>query len=436
NEGEHNLSVTFRDPVGNVTAPTPNPAWKIIVDVTAPDEPVLGGIEDSAGLPVTGGQTNETKPVFKGTANPDDAGSVIELRDENGDLLGTGVVDDRGNWEAVIDPALEEGDYAISIGIKDPAGNTTLIPTPVNLEVDLSAPELPGDGGVGDPGDVLEGAWDNVEPQTGWIDAGSATNDNRPEFRGGNLDAGDVVYVYDNASTPATLLGTAIVGTDGRWSFEPTNPMGEGEHRIAVIVRDPAGNASPASGEFVFDIDTIPPSPPVVGIIEDSDGNPIEGGVTNDPKPVIIGTGNPNDEGSIVEVRDEDGNVVGTGVVGEDGSWVVPITEDLDEGEHKLVVVIVDPADNETPMEGDPIDLIVDITAPDAPEVIGIEDATGATIGDVTNDPHPIVVGTADPSEEGSLIEIRDQDGNVVGTGVVDEDGNWKAPISPALEEG
>ncbi|NWA64172.1 Biofilm associated protein A, partial [Pantoea sp. B9002] len=185
NEGEYNLRVTYRDPVGNTTAPS-DPAWTIIVDVTAPNVPVLTGIEDSEGQPITGGITSEPNPIFKGTADPAEAGATIELRDENGVLLGTGVVGTDGRWEAVVNPALGEGEHAISVGIKDAAGNTAVTP-PVNLEVDLTAPELPGDGNVGMPGDALEGAWDNVEPQTGWINPDVATNDARPEFRGAGL---------------------------------------------------------------------------------------------------------------------------------------------------------------------------------------------------------------------------------------------------------
>ncbi|WP_336777643.1 Ig-like domain-containing protein [Pantoea sp. USHLN256] len=435
NDGEYNLRVVFEDAVGNKSRPS-TPAWVIIVDATAPAEPVLEGIEDSSGQPITGGLTNEPSPVFKGTADASEEGSIIELRDAGGRLIGSGVVQADGSWEAVVSPALTEGDYAITVGIKDKAGNTVIIPAPVNLEIDLSEPELPGGGEVGMPGNALEGAWDNVDPRTGPISAGDVTNDPRPEFHGAGLEAGHTVYIYDLSQDPRQLIGTKVVGTDGTWRFEPTADMGPGEHRIAIIVRDPANNESALSDEFVFEIDTDAPDAPEVIGIEDSSGNPVTGGATNDKKPVIIGTGNPDDAGSIVEIRDEDGNVVGTGVVGGDGGWRAEVDPELDDGDYNLVVVIVDPAGNETEMEGAPIELEIDTEVPGVPEVIGIEDTDGNPLGNVTNVTNPVIVGTAPPEDAGLVVEIRKPDGSVVGSGVVGPDGGWEAPISPALTEG
>ncbi|MBA0038766.1 hypothetical protein HS962_21380 [Pantoea sp. BIGb0393] len=437
NEQEYNLRVVFEDPVGNKTSPS-TPAWKIIVDVTDPAVPVLTEIEDSNGnpIPVTGGATNDASPVFKGTADPADVGSTIELRDQDGVLLGTGVVDGDGNWEVAVSPALEEKEYQISISIKDPAGNTATVPTPINLDVDLTAPVLPGEGEVGVPGSVLEGAWDNIAPRIGPINVDDYTNDVRPEFHGAGLEPGHTVYVYDVTVTPPVLLGTQIVGIDGTWRMEPTADMGQGERKVAIKVRDPANNESELSDEFVFIIDSVPPAAPEVGGIEDSSGNPITGGATNDKNPLIIGTGDPADEGSTVEIRNEDGDVLGTGVVDENGEWRAEFDPELEDDEYRLIVVIVDPAGNETPMVGGPIELEVDTVPPGEPEFVGIEDADGNPLGNITNVTKPVIVGTADPADEGLIVEIRKPDGSVVGTGVVDENGEWKAIIDPELEEG
>ncbi|NWA64174.1 Ig-like domain repeat protein, partial [Pantoea sp. B9002] len=184
-DDRYSFHVVNRDKAGN--AGLPSSQLTIIIDTTAPAEPVITEINDSTGAPVSGGSTNDREPVIKGTAEPSEVGAKIELRDQDGNLLGTGVVDAEGNWEVAISPALEEGNYDIIAVITDKAGNKTEMTTPVGLEIDLSAPELPGDGNVGMPGDALEGAWDNVEPQTGWIDPATPTNDARPEFRGAGL---------------------------------------------------------------------------------------------------------------------------------------------------------------------------------------------------------------------------------------------------------
>ncbi|WP_455853965.1 Ig-like domain-containing protein, partial [Pantoea endophytica] len=197
-DNSYRFHVVNRDKAGNTGLPSA--PVNIIIDTTAPEEPVITDILDSAGNPITSGTTTELEPVIKGTANPAEAGAKIELLDQDGNSLGTTTVREDGSWEVRVSPALTEGKYEIIAVITDKAGNKTEMTTPVGLDVDLTAPELPGEGGVGLPGDVLEGAWDNVEPQTGWIDPSVPTNDTRPEFRGAGLDAGDTVYVYDNAT--------------------------------------------------------------------------------------------------------------------------------------------------------------------------------------------------------------------------------------------
>ncbi|UVC31711.1 Ig-like domain-containing protein [Pantoea sp. SOD02] len=419
NEGSHALSVAYRDPVGN-TSPQSTPAWNIIIDVTAPDAPVLVSIEDLFGNPITGGSTSATRPVFKGTANTSEAGSTIELRDADGNLLGSGTVGADGRWEAVINPALAEGEYEIEVSLKDKAGNTTVLPTPVNLEVDTTAPDAPEVIGIED---------------TSGNTIGDVTNNPRPIVVGtaDPSEAGADIEIRDQ---DGNVVGTGVVDSNGDWRAEISPALTDGEYELIAVIIDPAGNETPMTGAPIeLEVDTTPPDAPEVIGIEDTSGNTI-GDVTNNPNPVVVGTADPSEAGSDIEIRDQDGNVVGTGVVDGNGDWRAEISPALTDGEYELIAVIIDPAGNETPMTGAPIELEVDTTAPDAPEVIGIEDTSGNTIGDVTNNPNPVVVGTADPSEAGSDIEIRDQDGNVVGTGVVDSNGDWRAEISPALTDG
>lgn len=353
-DDRYSFHVVNRDKAGNTGLPSSQ--LIINIDTVAPDEPVITVIEDGSGNPITGG-TQELEPVVKGTASPSEAGAKIELRDQDGNVLGTTTVRDDGSWEVVVSPALTEGNYEIIAVIIDKAGNKTEMTTPVNLEVDLTAPELPGGGSIGLPGDVLEGAWDNVEPQTGWIDPTTPTNDARPEFRGAGLEEGDTVYIIDQAATPAQVLGTAIVGSDGRWSFEPATDMGEGEHRVAIIVRDDAGNESPLSDEFVFEIDTVAPADPRPGIGPDS---PFEGAwddqgdytgwigadsTTDDAQPEFKGS--TLNDGDIVVIYNGD-RVIGSALVQADGTWSWTPSTPLLNGDYDISIAVRDAAGNES----------------------------------------------------------------------------------------
>ncbi|WP_151808151.1 Ig-like domain-containing protein, partial [Acinetobacter ursingii] len=115
-------------------------------------------------------------------------------------------------------------------------------------------------------------------------------------------------------------------------------------------------------------------------------------------------------------VKDQDGNVIGTAEVGEDGNYVVELSPAQNSGED-LTVNATDKAGNVSP------DVSVstpDTTAPDAPTAVLNEDGSQIT-------------GTGEP---GSTIEVKDQDGNVIGTAEVGEDGNYVVELSPAQNSG
>ncbi|WP_252354603.1 Ig-like domain-containing protein, partial [Acinetobacter soli] len=95
---------------------------------------------------------------------------------------------------------------------------------------------------------------DDVAPVIGPITAGSSTNDNTPTLTGTGT-AGDIITVYDGA----TKLGTATVGSDGKWSFTPSPALADGSHSISYTATDKAGNESGKSPAIDFTVDTIPP---------------------------------------------------------------------------------------------------------------------------------------------------------------------------------
>ncbi|WP_236215704.1 Ig-like domain-containing protein, partial [Metapseudomonas otitidis] len=72
------------------------------------------------------------------------------------------------------------------------------------------------------------------------------------------------------------------------WTWTPDQPLGEGEHDIGIVVKDPAGNTSPPSDTITVIVDTTPPDAPVISAVYDDQGsktgNLVAGETTDDDK--------------------------------------------------------------------------------------------------------------------------------------------------------
>lgn len=83
------------------------------------------------------------------------------------------------------------------------------------------------------------------------------------------------------------------------------------------MVVDQVGNKSLPSDPFIVDVDTVAPENPSIGMIKDSEGNPLEdSSTTKDLRPTLEGTG---DDGDIVVIIDN-GKPIGSVIV-EEGKW-------------------------------------------------------------------------------------------------------------------
>ena len=129
---------------------------------------------------------------------------------------------------------------------------------------------------------------------------------------------------------------------------------------------------------------------------------------------VVTGRGEP---GSTVTVRDSDGNVIGEGQTNAEGDFEVELSEPQVDGE-ELDVSLTDEAGNES----EPGQVTApDSTAPDAPTNVEVS-------GDGTT-----VTGEGEP---GSSVTITDPDGNVIGEGTVDDDGNFTVELTEPQTDG
>ncbi|NCE89724.1 Ig-like domain-containing protein [Pseudomonas sp. L13] len=436
-DGKHEIIIVPVDKDGNKGEPSPG--YEIIVDTVAPSQPLIDGLFDDVapqeGQIGIGGHTNDTTPTLSGTG---EAGSTIHIYD-NGVEIGTALADADGKWSFTPDPALTEGPHEFTVTAEDAAGNISTPSLPFPIIVDITGPGKPGTG-TGGIDDIL----DNVGTDQGSIGDGDSTDDTTPTLIGSGGEPGDIVTIIDNG----TAIGTAVVGEDGKWEFTPDPELTEGSHELVVVITDPAGNESEPSDPQTIIVDITPPGKPGVGTggIEDvldnvgtEQGSIDDGETTDDTTPTLIGSG--GEPGDIVTIIDN-GTEIGTAVVGEDGKWEFTPDPELSEGSHELVVVITDPAGNESE-PSDPHTIIVDITPPGKPGVGtgGIEDILddvgpiqgSIDDGDSTDDTTPTLVGSG--AEPGDTVTIIDN-GTEIGTAIVGSDGKWEFTPNPALTEG
>ncbi len=418
------LSVIQTDAAGNASVPTTVTA----PDLVAPTAPAATVSDDGAQV------TGQGEP-----------GARIEVRDAAGTVIGTAVAAADGSFAVALTTPQTTGG-PLTIVQADAAGNVS---APVTLATpDLTAPDAPvvtlsSDGatvgGTGEPGAtvrVIDGAGTTIATGTVGADGGILVALVPPANDGGTLtvvqadgggnvsdpvtlatpdltapDAPDVTLSSDGATIggtgepgatvrvtdgTGTTIATGTVGADGGILVALVPPANDGG-TLTIVQVDAGGNASPAA--TLVTPDATAPVPPVAQIAPD--------GLT------VSGTGEP---GATVTVTAPAGAVIGTALVGTDGSYVVRIAPAQIEGE-ALRVVQTDPAGNTS----DPVTVAApDLTAPDAPVAVLAPD--GASIS-----------GTGEP---GATVTATTPGGVPIGSGIVADDGSFVVTLNPAQANG
>ncbi|WP_171497808.1 Ig-like domain-containing protein, partial [Acinetobacter ursingii] len=372
-------------------------------------------------------------------------GSTVEIKDKDGNVIGTGKAGADGNYKITVSPPQTNGED-LTVSAKDEAGNVS--PNTDIKAPDTTPPEAPT-AKVNDAGNEVTGKTDpnaevTIQDKNGNV-IGRGTADAEGNYKitvSPNQTNGDDVYVTakdesGNVSgrTPApTPDTTAPEAPTAKVNDAGNEVTGKTEPNAEVTVQDKNGNVigrGTADAEGNYKI-TVSPSQTngddVYVTAKDESGN--VSGRTPAPTPDTTAPDAPTakvndagtevtgkaERGSTVEIKDQDGNVIGTAEVGEDGNYVVELSPAQNSGED-LTVNATDKAGNVSP------DVSVstpDTTAPDAPTAVLNEDGSQIT-------------GTGEP---GSSIEVKDQDGNVIGTAEVGEDGNYVVELSPAQNSG
>ncbi|OEC89701.1 Ig-like repeat protein Blp2 [Acinetobacter sp. YK3] len=210
-------SVVLEDAAGNVSKPLEITTGK---DTIAPDKAAA--------------QINAAGDTVTGIA---EANSKVEIKGPDGKTIGTGTVGADGKFTITISPALTDKNIG-KVYIIDAAGNRSDA-TDVLGAKDTIAPNKP----------VLQTVTDDVGPVKGAVAAGANTDDTKPTLSGIG-EAKAVLTIYDNGQP----VGTVTVGDNGKWSFNFTQELGLGAHKITLTQTDAAGNISEMSDGFSFNV--------------------------------------------------------------------------------------------------------------------------------------------------------------------------------------
>ncbi|EDR8530439.1 BapA prefix-like domain-containing protein [Salmonella enterica] len=394
------LTVTATDDAGN-TGPS---ATIDAPNVPLPDTPAItAAIDDAA--PLTGTLsnnqfTNDNTPTLEGTGS---TGTVIHIY-ANGQEIGSTTVDASGNWHFAITSALADGENhftAIATNVKGESSESARF----TLTIDTLSPDAPR----------VELIADNTGLLTGPLQNNDRTDEAKPLFSGQG-ETGNTITIKEGS----TVIGSATVDENGRWTFTPTTPLRDGEHTFTVEQSDKAGNTSRVTTTPTIIVDTTPPDAAIIDNVA-KDGTTVSGTA---------------EAGSTVSIYDPAGNYLGSTITGENNHFSITLNPAQTHGE-RLEARIQDAVGNIGPA--------TEFTASDSqypakPTILTVTDDAGVVTGllkngDATDDNRPTLSGTAEP---GSTISINDN-GFPVATFppiVADADGKWSFTPSLALADG
>jgi hypothetical protein len=411
------VTATVRNPADIASAPGQDSAK---LDTAPPAAPSGALAPDSDSGTKGDNRTNDTTPEITGTTEPN---AKVEVT-VNGKTYTT-TADADGKYSVTVpeDDALPNGEHKPSIKVTDPAGNsTTKEGTPFN--VDTSVQVL-----ITDPG------------------KGTTTNP-----ISGTSEAGALVTVKDASGT---TVGSATVGSDGKWTLTPTTAVPIGA--VTASATDPVGNTATHASN---NTGAAPAAPTITSVVDNlagltgdiqkyTPGNTggLDKGITNDTTPTLNGTAVP---GAVVTVYDA-GVAIGSTTAASDGKWSFTPTTALAAGE-RVFTAGATLAGVSGPKTGD-YPVLIDTSSPTTPVVdatgtgtnagtgtgntYSVIDSVGAKTGVVADgstidDASPIINGKG---EAGATVSIFDK-GVLLGTAVVGADGKWSFKPSTPFANG
>lgn len=290
---------------------------------------------------------------------------------------------------------------------------------------------------------IIGGLHDQAGVIQGLVERGGFTDDTRPSLFGKvDPESARSVTLFLDGRSFATITPDAL----GNWLYTPSSSLSLGHHQFTVMVTHKNGFQSGHSEPFAFNIEratsntptsitTSPGMKPVIDDVFDTVGHdrgPIaQGGVTDDARPVLSGSGLHPLMGNVLIF--DNGRHIGTANINVLGNWTFKPSYNLALGAHELVIQ-VNYRNGTKSLQSDPLSLTVESAKP---KIDGVHDDIGPSQGNVapggmTDDSRPTLSG-------GGVLAnqlLRVYDGNQwIGEVRADALGNWvfETPVTLSL---
>ncbi|KLW90281.1 hypothetical protein SP99_00471 [Enterobacter sp. BIDMC92] len=400
-DGDYTIQVVASDRAGNTSSAT----LDITVDTNIDAFSLSMNSQSDSGI-AGDNYTNNVHPSFTGKTDPSSHIVITNL------MTGETIEIDAsqsGNFSFTLAQASVEGNNELSITVTDYAGNQQTFTYEYTIDtIPPAAPTLELDNFVVSlSGDIL-------------------TNDTTPAFTG-KAEPGSTVIIYIDGKA----YGSVTAGADGSWSFTMPSSMADGNHTATAYAQDLAGNISPSSAEYTFNIDTGTLAPSANLLAEDDTGISQTDWITRQNDNLsIVGTA----EKYATIVLKVDGKVIGTTRADANGNWQFEYDPNpaLSDGDYKLTIEARDEVGNTA---SSTYELVIDtITVTPSVQLDAASDTGSSSNDGITKDTHPLLTGTA---EANATVEIY-IDGKLVGQVVADKNGIWnyRVPEGQSLSDG
>ncbi|EAA8241622.1 Ig-like domain repeat protein [Salmonella enterica] len=358
--GSYVVSIVAKDKAGNESSQVDFPVVIPVIDVTPPtiklsEESDSGALGDFT--------TNNKTPTLVGNTLPNAIVSIYV----DGVKVGEATADTAGRYTFQLSE-MKDGHYVVQVGIVNPRDNSELRSTAVDLTIDTEVAEL-----VWNISGMHEGGYINTVT---------------PEI-GGTSEPNSKITIFVNGVEKAIAYTTGA----GHWGVVLPALGNDGNYELTFKVEDVAGNIREFGPQNVI-LDTVI-SPLTVVLREADDSGKVGDWITNKSHVTIDGTA---EAGSTLTIRNPQGVVIATLVVGNDGRWSAEL--DLREGSNAFVVVSEDKAGNSQQK-----DILIEHDT--QIEISDISLSRDTNSGDkydlITNNKSPVLVAMTDP---GATVQV------------------------------
>ncbi|EKA5116939.1 non-fimbrial adhesin SiiE [Salmonella enterica] len=357
-ENTYTLTVKATDVAGNTATETLN----FIIDTTLSTPTITLDSADDSGT-ANDNKTNVKTPGFIIGGIDSDVTQVVVQVMHDGHSEEVELTQTNGQWRFVPGSAWTDGDYTLTVTVKDEAGNirhSAPLTVTIDTQITIDHIELVNDSGIPD---------DNL------------TNNVRPHFQ--VTVPTDVNVVRLSIDGGKTWFNATQSATPGVWDYTWLADVGEGKHTLTVEATDKAGNKTTQQLDFI--IDTLLSEPTIV--LDSTDDSGTKGdNLTNVNKPTFL-LGNIDADARYVTVEVQNGGTkeVLTATKDATGNWSVTPTGTWADGDYTLTVRVEDEAGNEKHSASLTVTVDTQITI----DVIELVNDNGIPGDNMTNDAHP-----------------------------------------------